>query len=127
MLIFCSVMSCEFLFFFKQKTAYEVRISDWSSDVCSSDVGMDLTVDRLGVTLAARPVLHDIGAVFRPGRVTAILGPNGAGKSTLVKAMAALVAIQSGAIRLGERDVAALAHRDRARPDERRVGKEGVS
>src|SRR3546814_5194519 len=27
-------------FFFKQKTAYEMRISDWSSDVCSSDLGM---------------------------------------------------------------------------------------
>src|SRR3546814_2899342 len=26
------------MFFFKQKTAYEVRISDWSSDVCSSDL-----------------------------------------------------------------------------------------
>src|SRR3546814_18488492 len=33
---------CLFLcvfFFFKQKTAYEMRISDWSSDVCSSDLG----------------------------------------------------------------------------------------
>src|SRR3546814_13912816 len=29
---------CMFLFFFKQKTAYEMRISDWSSDVCSSDL-----------------------------------------------------------------------------------------
>src|SRR3546814_76375 len=29
----------EILFFFKQKTAYEMRISDWSSDVCSSDLG----------------------------------------------------------------------------------------
>src|SRR3546814_4868218 len=29
-------------FFFKQKTAYEVRISDWSSDVCSSDLGSDV-------------------------------------------------------------------------------------
>src|SRR3546814_2339947 len=28
-------------FFFKQKTAYEMRISDWSSDVCSSDLGID--------------------------------------------------------------------------------------
>src|SRR3546814_14894382 len=27
------------MFFFKQKTAYEMRISDWSSDVCSSDLG----------------------------------------------------------------------------------------
>src|SRR3546814_12798168 len=30
------------LFFFNQNTAYEVRISDWSSDVCSSDRGIDL-------------------------------------------------------------------------------------
>src|SRR3546814_1174474 len=29
---------CLYFFFFKQKTAYEVRISDWSSDVCSSDL-----------------------------------------------------------------------------------------
>src|SRR3546814_3566892 len=28
---------CEYFLFFKQKTAYEMRISDWSSDVCSSD------------------------------------------------------------------------------------------
>src|SRR3546814_7429019 len=32
-------VSCVFFFFFKQKTAYEMRISDWSSDVCSSDLG----------------------------------------------------------------------------------------
>src|SRR3546814_12837957 len=31
---------CCFFFFFKQRTAYEVRISDWSSDVCSSDLAM---------------------------------------------------------------------------------------
>src|SRR3546814_4226102 len=29
---------CVLVFFFKQKTAYEIRISDWSSDVCSSDL-----------------------------------------------------------------------------------------
>src|SRR3546814_8160713 len=32
---FCCFHCC---FFFKQKTAYEMRISDWSSDVCSSDL-----------------------------------------------------------------------------------------
>src|SRR3546814_8178277 len=32
------VVYCCFVFFFKQKTAYEMRISDWSSDVCSSDL-----------------------------------------------------------------------------------------
>src|SRR3546814_1565567 len=31
-------MFCIVVFFFKQKTAYEMRISDWSSDVCSSDL-----------------------------------------------------------------------------------------
>src|SRR3546814_10562686 len=35
MLVICAVC---FFFFFKQKTAYEMRISDWSSDVCSSDL-----------------------------------------------------------------------------------------
>src|SRR3546814_5843186 len=31
-------------FFFKQKTAYEMRISDWSSDVCPSDLGRDVQI-----------------------------------------------------------------------------------
>src|SRR3546814_1784242 len=33
-----SCFCCDGVFFFKQKTAYEMRISDWSSDVCSSDL-----------------------------------------------------------------------------------------
>src|SRR3546814_9823688 len=37
----CCILSCvSLVFFFKQKTAYEMRISDWSSDVCSSDLGI---------------------------------------------------------------------------------------
>src|SRR3546814_14287833 len=46
-----------FFFFFKQKTAYEMRISDWSSDVCSSDLKEGLVVehrvDRVVEQLAA--------------------------------------------------------------------------
>src|SRR3546814_3199542 len=38
-------MFCYF-FFFKQKTAYEMRISDWSSDVCSSDLGCRIIENR---------------------------------------------------------------------------------
>src|SRR3546814_9070509 len=43
-------------FFFKQKTAYEMRISDWSSDVCSSDllVAQHLLADRRLVESAER-------------------------------------------------------------------------
>src|SRR3546814_7158786 len=43
------LVCCLFLFFFfKQKTAYEMRISDWSSDVCSSDLarGVVQTLQR---------------------------------------------------------------------------------
>src|SRR3546814_8544019 len=35
-----------FVFFFKQKTAYEMRISDWSSDVCSSDLPEEVKEER---------------------------------------------------------------------------------
>src|SRR3546814_6958877 len=40
--MFCLVLYVVDFFFFKQKTAYEMRISDWSSDVCSSDLPDDI-------------------------------------------------------------------------------------
>src|SRR3546814_11142937 len=45
-------------FFFKQKTAYEMRISDWSSDVCSSDLDDDL----LGIYRADIIEAHSVAA-----------------------------------------------------------------
>src|SRR3546814_16813065 len=44
-----------FVVFFQQKTAYEVRISDWSSDVCSSDLVEILNADG---SMARRPQLE---------------------------------------------------------------------
>src|SRR3546814_10021772 len=45
-----------FFFFFKQKTAYEMRISDWSSDVCSSDLTTGLGLEpRRNRAAAAAP------------------------------------------------------------------------
>src|SRR3546814_9275369 len=67
-----------FFFFFKQKTAYEMRISDWSSDVCSSDlmalgIGQGDEVATPGFTyiataeaaavLGAKPVYVDIDPI----------------------------------------------------------------
>src|SRR3546814_20436024 len=55
----------ECVFFFKQKTAYEMRISDWSSDVCSSDLYDGFVVDkvaRYGVRQRAR-LLADAGII----------------------------------------------------------------
>src|SRR3546814_11387033 len=45
-------------FFFKQKTAYEMRISDWSSDVCSSD--LRLAVEVAGVALGVVAAGHAV-------------------------------------------------------------------
>src|SRR3546814_16195556 len=39
------------VFFFKQKTAYEMRISDWSSDVCSSDLAKPVPSQSIPATL----------------------------------------------------------------------------
>src|SRR3546814_8634795 len=52
-----------FFFFFKQKTAYEMRISDWSSDVCSSDLERNV-----------RALLDVQPADLRPSDITARLG-----------------------------------------------------
>src|SRR3546814_7353190 len=47
-------------FFFKQKTAYEMRISDWSSDVCSSDLGVlvEAGLDAKAAKLRAKQIWH---------------------------------------------------------------------
>src|SRR3546814_530175 len=49
---FLILLSC--FFFFKQKTAYEMRISDWSSDVCSSDLPMSRALAREAATAEDR-------------------------------------------------------------------------
>src|SRR3546814_16008558 len=60
-MIVCSVVLvyfCDFFFFFKQKTAYEMRISDWSSDVCSSDLITARDNDIGGYVNAAQAALN---------------------------------------------------------------------
>src|SRR3546814_13063959 len=52
-------------FFFKQKTAYEMRISDWSSDVCSSD----LPRDRLEILVQFVRIIRFIGVPRRSAAV----------------------------------------------------------
>src|SRR3546814_6313916 len=56
--LYVCVFVVVFLFFFKQKTAYERRISDWSSDVCSSDLGVRHRLDFLG-----NPIFEEIETV----------------------------------------------------------------
>src|SRR3546814_7145549 len=66
MLCLCCVIS---VFFFKQKTAYEMRISDWSSDVCSSDLRIAqqlLSVDADFAQDDLATVAREIGHGSRP-------------------------------------------------------------
>src|SRR3546814_3357085 len=51
--LYCVILCFCFFFFFKQKTAYEMRISDWSSDVCSSDLIGQLDARAAGAALVA--------------------------------------------------------------------------
>ena len=43
-----------FFFFFKQKTAYEIKECDWSSDVCSSDLSLGFQVDPFVIDVHTR-------------------------------------------------------------------------
>src|SRR3546814_2078036 len=52
-------MMFEIFFFFKQKTAYEMRISDWSSDVCSSDLRSVNPGSRMGKGEKAMSTFRD--------------------------------------------------------------------
>ncbi len=52
------------------------------------------------------PILHGVSAEVDRGEVVTVIGPNGAGKSTLIKAIAGLVRVSEGSIRLDGREIA---------------------
>src|SRR3546814_577018 len=107
------------IFFFKQKTAYEVRISDWSSDVCSSDLAThrDAASIRYRMTAARLPVVKDLerfsfegtpineemirslhdGSFLPPRRNIVLVGGTGTGKTHLA------IAITANVVRRGAR------------------------
>jgi iron complex transport system ATP-binding protein len=76
---------------------------------------MRLEADGIAVVRGGRTVLADVSAAFEPGSVTAILGPNGAGKSTLLAALAGLLPLAGGAVRLDGRPLADWSRQARAR------------
>src|SRR3546814_6184472 len=62
-----------FFFFFKQKTAYEMRISDWSSDVCSSDLHVPLSLEA---QLEARALMMASNNILSPANGEPIIVPS---------------------------------------------------
>src|SRR3546814_3577156 len=77
-----------------------MRISDWSSDVCSSDL--------IAKNYDKRSVLSDVSLSVAKGEVVGLLGPNGAGKTTCFYSIMGLVKPDSGRILLDGDDITPL-------------------
>src|SRR3546814_522768 len=92
-----------FVFFFKQKTAYEMRISDWSSDVCSSDLEAGIAfigpkphaIAAMGDKIESKKLAKKAGVSVVPGFVGEIEDTdhaaeiaNGIGYPVMMKASA---------------------------------------
>src|SRR3546814_9233330 len=128
-----------YCFFFKQKTSYEMRISDWSSDVCSSDLieAIDLTLVDVP---ASRPIQMSFttmqkqsyaivqiraGGLVGIGEGSSVGGPTWSSEcaetiKVIIETYLAPLLIGKDATNLRE-----LQHlMERARSEERRVGKE---
>src|SRR3546814_18881596 len=131
-------------FFFKQKTAYEMRISDWSSDVCSSDLALspDDELRRLRRRLPGggdrRPVDSQDGCQRLCLRARAAVRPQGGAAEACTgavhlrcdaagEAAAAQRRLHGGRRRLrqGELSRGTPFHPPRPRSEGRRGGKEG--
>src|SRR3546814_11724586 len=87
-----TLLYCDYFFFFKLKTSYDVRISDWSSDVCSSDLRMAAT----SPPPRQRPIMA-VRTARKPGKKTDTAFPP--------ETIALLEAIERKVLRSEERSV----------------------
>src|SRR3546814_5528094 len=97
-----------FFFFFKQKTAYEMRISDWSSDVCSSDLAAIVITIRITNRQYFTSLSNSHDVVIEPR------GNRHSVRKTLLPRRVATRRRQAGALRL-DRGEHRLRPRDRKR------------
>src|SRR3546814_20867373 len=70
-------------------------ISDWSSDLCSSDLGSLVVLDQLDLDIA-------------PGEKVSIIGPSGSGKTTVLRMLMTLERINGGIIRVDGEPLTAM-------------------
>jgi iron complex transport system ATP-binding protein len=85
-----------------------------------------LELSQATATLGGRAVLDRVSLTVATGELVAVVGPNGAGKSSAIRALAGLLSLDGGEIRLGGDDLAGLPPRARAErvaylPQQRRI------
>src|SRR3546814_12205938 len=120
-----------FFFFVKHKTAYELRISDWSSDVCSSDLPVEIGVGPAGIAQADHALQRRRHA---PAEVTAQAPARDTRELDAFRGGVGVVRrgdrIDPGGVGVDietlDRPVACLGDPPGARSEARRVGKECV-
>src|SRR3546814_11859348 len=133
MFVFILRFAVSFFFFFKQKTAYEMRISDWSSDVCSSDLvqhswrrGMSIRCAILSAAAillagsAGDPTIDREAAVTLEPMAKPASLPTELAWAGLGGGSEKLVSMENGVATWTQ------VEGNEARSEERRVGKEGV-
>src|SRR6266849_375600 len=104
-------------FFFSSRRRHTRSTRDWSSDVCSSDLGCPspqsdanvavVTVDGLCKRYpgAAAPAVQDVSFTVADCEFLVLLGPSGCGKSTVLRMIAGLEPITSGTVSIDGRVV----------------------
>lgn len=76
---------------------------------------MNLSTEKISVTLGGKEILRDVSYKFSSGKRTAIIGPNGAGKSTLLKVLCLLNEKFSGTVTLDGKDICTIGRKDLSR------------
>ncbi|MBQ7723525.1 MAG: ABC transporter ATP-binding protein, partial [Selenomonadaceae bacterium] len=76
---------------------------------------MNLTAEKISVTLGGKEILRDVSCKFPSGKRTAIIGPNGAGKSTLLKVLCLLNEKFSGTVTLDGQDIRTFGRKNLSR------------
>jgi iron complex transport system ATP-binding protein len=71
-------------------------------------------IENVSIERGGRTVVSNFSATLNPGKITAIIGPNGCGKSSLVGALAGDIAVSTGAIFFGDRNLAELSDQEQS-------------
>lgn len=74
-----------------------------------------VSCEGISVSLSSKPVLSDVSFKCEAGEWLSVIGPNGAGKTTLLRVLSGIIRPQQGSVQIGDRDLASMSPRQRAR------------